>query len=896
MGKKTAILKYALLPGFKPRIQAIFLTGFQYVPYFIALVYQAVRLLPANHPYLNVANLGRYGVRHVIAEAANNLVISRKNIDQVILFFSVMVGIATVFVQLCLLGVGAFFQPALAQGISMFVTPTATQATDLAGMMMDMVFGVPGVFNSCVSTAAVCADLDGNPITAGAANDVASPLSDSAYNFFPFPLQQGLHNMFLLYNTGLLVVAAFILGYFIITVLLETAQSGTPFGKRFNKVWAPLRLVAAFGLLIPMSFGLNASQYIVLYAAKFGSGFATNGWNLFNETLNGSYLGATENLVSRPNIPELDTLLQFFYVARACYEGETASSGGKTKIDPYLVKGPIGPENKLKITAQTSYDSLLKFADKSTIVTISFGQFRDDAPEGEKSKYGLNKGFVKPICGQIKFNLTDPRIPGANTQPEPGPATLQRAYWELIKDLWFKKAGTESVGSENFPQNLVKKYGDWDPRDSKAEEPDDEFKAALTQYYTDKISAAIDEAVQQQRDSGSWEVPEALRRTGWAGAGIWYNRVAELNGPVTTAAFNIPTVAKYPELMEYVRERKQQNDQNVAPDDVFNPKLADGKSVEMKRPVDVKLAPIYDKAYTFWETEGVSRGTKNDRTGNVIVDAINLLLGTDGLFSMRRNTDVHPLAQLVGLGRSMVESSIRNMAGAAIGTILQPVAGKMAGMIAGLFITIAMIGLTVGFVMFYIVPFLPFIYFFFAFAGWIKGIFEAMVGAPLWALAHIRIDGEGFAGQAAGQGYFLIFEIFLRPILTVFGLLASISIFAALVMTLNETFDLVLSNLTGFDQTCEQTNCGPTQMEYYRGAIDQFFFTVVYAVLVYIMAMASFKLIDQIPANILRWMGSAAAAFNDKRGDMAEGLVGTASIGAQQTLQYLGGGLKGFTR
>ena len=65
----------------------------------MALVYHAVRLLPANHPYLNADNIGRFGIRHVIAEAANNLVISSKNIDQIILFATILIGLCMVFIQ-----------------------------------------------------------------------------------------------------------------------------------------------------------------------------------------------------------------------------------------------------------------------------------------------------------------------------------------------------------------------------------------------------------------------------------------------------------------------------------------------------------------------------------------------------------------------------------------------------------------------------------------------------------------------------------------------------------------------------------------------------------------------------------------------------------------------------
>ena len=49
-------------------------------------------------------------------------------------------------------------------------------------------------------------------------------------------------------------------------------------------------------------------------------------------------------------------------------------------------------------------------------------------------------------------------------------------------------------------------------------------------------------------------------------------------------------------------------------------------------------------------------------------------------------------------------------------------------------------------------------------SGWwrnplLRGMTELLVGAPLWALAHLRIDGNGLPGETASNGYFLIFEI-----------------------------------------------------------------------------------------------------------------------------------------
>lgn len=284
--------------------------------------------------------------------------------------------------------------------------------------------------------------------------------------------------------------------------------------------------------------------------------------------------------------------------------------------------------------------------------------------------------------------------------------------------------------------------------------------------------------------------------------------------------------------------------------------------------------------------------------GNAVVDILNALLGTNGLFSMRDNENIHPLAQLSGVGKSLIEASIRNLTNVAVGGVsgaflakISEFTGVAAASFSGFLLKFTMITITAGFILFYIVPFLPFIYFMFAFGGWIKGIFEAMVGAPLWALAHIRIDGQGLAGQAAVSGYFLIFEIFLRPILMIFGLIASISTFAALVSVLNLVFDQVVSNVGGFDTQTELTIGAGSKIADMRSVVDQFFFTVMYVIVVYLMGMSSFKLIDLIPNQILRWMGQSITTFNDSQENAAEALAGKATQGAQQTSSAIGGGL-----
>lgn len=872
---RKQVLLYTLTPQILPRIRNLVGTGFAYIAYFIAMVYSAVNLLPIGHPYTRAENIGSFGIRHAIGEAANNLKLDIKNLDQIILFATILVGIVIVILQVATLIGALFMQPVLAQmptGFAGFFL-TEHHDQDLAFMMMDMVFGVPDLFNSCITGTTQCLDTKGQPV---------EYLSDLTGEYgWPYPIHHGFHQLLQVYSLGLMVVAVIITIYFIITVILETAESGTPFGKRFNHVWAPIRIVVAFGLLIPVGYGLNSAQYITLYAAKFGSGFATNGWSLFNTTLTNTYLGETQDLVTEPNIPEIAHLLQFMFTAVTCKELENADENDAGEVKAYLVKNPNRPNNNLELKKATSYNSLINFANGDNSVTVRFGIH-------DPTKYAGYKGNVSPTCGEINFVLTDPRPSGTAS---PGAEWMQWIYWDtLVLEPWFDPA----YAFYYDPVNIVNALFVKPPNTSNYPPPTNIAQQSYT-FYQNEVASGISKAIADEVASGGWDIDTNLLQKGWGAAGIWYNKVAELNGAVTSAVFALPQVSRYPLVMEEVQLSKRRNNQALDSKTRFQPApLAGGGAITYRsRPNADHQAAVMWEAYNYWNDVASSPFTTP--TGNAFLDAINSFFGTEGLFSMRKNKDKHPLAQLVGIGRSLVESAVNNVsmafmvsAGGAISNLVGLNLGGAAAAGSGFIISVAMLGLSMGVLLYYIVPFLPFMYFFFALGGWVKGIFEAMVGVPLWALAHIRIDGQGLPGPAATNGYYIILEIFLRPILTVFGLIASISIFAAMVAVLNDIWGLVTSNITGFDVRSEITGPATESLgDFFRSGIDQFFYTCVYAVIVYIIGLSSFKLVDEIPNSVLRWMGQGTKMFNDSR-DPAGGLMNTAYIGSNQITGELG--------
>lgn len=857
------VLGYVFLPGILPRAKSLFGSGFGFLAFLMATILHATRLLPATHPYLRPANIGKFSIRSVFAQAGQQLVFDRKHLDQIVIFFTLIVGFVLLVLQFVFLAVSLIINPVLAAGggggsVGLFTTENPQK--DIAFILMDKVFGVPGFFNS-----------------------------DYAPTGSPLPFHQALQGLFQFYSTALLLVGVIIFLYYIMVIIVETAQTGTPFGRRFNHLWAPIRLVVALGLLVPINYGLNSGQYIVLMAAKMGSGFATNGWLLFNESMSNA-LGVDDNtLYARPKVPDSWPLVKFMTLATTCkiaYERV-----GVKDIHAYLVKGP----NRAERVATGEYDKALNFYDQGDVI-IRFGQ-------QDTKKHSGRPAGVEPYCGEIILHTTARTNTGTNV----GPYNVQQYYFNETMLLWEKfavdfgtimsyrilankSAGCTLLDTSYFPATACDLSG---PGPAIAD---------LALFRDEEQASGFEVAVRQAREemtsSGSLAIPQEILDRGWGGAGIWYNRIAEMNGAFFSAVNYLPSPTLLPRPMITVMEDNKKANTNVSSKAMFSPHRADGSSAVDDKD-DLEVAKVLYNAYQTLGSDELF--VAKSQSKNYFRDTLSLLLGLNGLFTMRENTDIHPLAQLVGLGKGIVDASIRNMFAATFLSAASsafpdtPALGLISKIGTGIFTTLAMMGLTIGFILYYVLPFMPFMYFFFAVGNWLKTVFEAMIGAPLWALAHLRIDGDGLPGEAAMTGYLLVFEIFLRPILTVFGLIGSLIIFAALVKVLNEIFTLVTSNLAGFDNNpCKistpggecslgasiQNNSGiktdtdneivKEVLKFKRDTIDEFFFTILYTMIVYMMANSSFKMIDLVPQKILRWMGGGAQAF----GEGAEDLTG----------------------
>ncbi|MBX2834187.1 MAG: DotA/TraY family protein [Micavibrio sp.] len=937
------VIKYSVMPEIFPRMRRLFTSGFSYVIFLMAQIYAMVRLIPANHPYLLEENIGRFGFKDVVATAANNLVIEKKNIDQIIVFGLMLSAIVLLLLQIVILiGSLIFGGVAMAGGGGGIVVSelfvTANPEHDIAYMLMDRVFGIPDMFGSCISVGVACVDSAGNNYDTGA---------------FPWSFHAALQQFFRFYSTAMLIIGTIIVCYYIVVIVAETATTGTPFGKRFQNVWVPVRLIVAVGMLIPLQYGYNAGQYIAFHAAKYGSSMATYSWRSFNDAVGSSLgdganpLGEAENLLGKPQTPDVSGIVEALSIAHTCaysnwfndYSaigianknavganvlGNRAAYLQRSKIKPYLTKTPeawMGGGNEpgvMLLDAGTTYNQAKNFFYGGDIV-ITFGRVVD-----EKEGTAVNDLYASdiiPECGKVAVFITDPADSGGGNIYS-GSADIQDFYYNTITNGWF---GDENIDYINFAQHMVQENstagdvcalpaggGLRDCADGAGTTIQVQWRQERITDLTVELETAISDIWDVYRtETEPFAITDEVLNRGWGGAGIWFNSVASINGKWMSSVANLPVIISMPQVLEEIRNARSSRSKQVNGYQAYNPETMPGDADDFAATLnsiisDYTTAPtILYKTLVYWRA-GKKNFNDNGRDSNMgpILTAIHLIFGTGGLFSMRSddNLTVHPLAQLASLGRSLVDASIRNIAissgSAALGGLMSAFPGAIserAQAVGSMAASISYIALTAGLILYYVLPFMPFLYFFFAVASWIKTIFEAMVGVPLWALAHLRIDGDGLPGDSAQNGYFLILEIFLRPILTVAGLLAAMVIFTAQVRILSLVWGLVVQNSGGFDMGGMATGAASVDVGFLRNMIDQFFFTISYTIVVYMMATASFKLIDTIPDNILRWAGSNASSFGDINHDPTGELTRYAALGGMTVIREASEGVTKFS-
>jgi len=677
----------------------------------------------------------------------------------------------------------------------------------------------------------------------------------------PGAIQKALAAMLAFYSNGILIIASVILLYHLVAMVAETAHQGAVMGKRANQIWAPIRLIVAIGLLVPLASGMNSGQYIIVQIAKWGSGMASQAWGIFNVALNN-----TEFNIKIPNDTEVrQHVLDLLQIA-------TCEQGFNYIVDQAVAINPAA-------AASFSRYRIIPIESVETTPGKPASFFSKGTPPITHYRVYYGNATLSNMCGSLSY-----RIPSGMTANSgvitgsPGTEAeailkaqieTSREYFNLLRPIAGQIGRYFIGGAAERSQEL----------------PSNEIAWKLVDSYQQTLRARIAANVQPFVNKN---VPIDTR--GWFVAGVYFNELARRQQLVYQATSAFPTIgqpqAALPELYETDDLIREVNSAMIYNDKWF---------------IDTaqNLPPTNQSSTT---TQIVSRDTNMTKTGNAITDALDRAAKDAGIWDetgmfgrllysatslnaqLDANNAITALASIgwakldlawkivalatvapavgavVGRGFSLGFNALGLAAtpalgpGAAVGGHLAGRAaevglrqlGSMAGLILILF---ALAALGAAILLAFVIPLLAFIKFSFGILTWLKSLLEGLVAIPLFALAHLTPEGDGLSGRYAEGGYFMIFQIFLRPILMVFGMILALLLLNAVIAFLNMTYLGVVSDALG--ESFSSAN-----------VLTKFVYAIIYAVLAYSMANSCFKLIDFIPQHALSWMGKSAS--NDR--------------------------------
>ncbi|MCE9507041.1 MAG: DotA/TraY family protein [Alphaproteobacteria bacterium] len=878
--KVSSVLGFMLMPQFRLSFQHLSFI----VPVFmrtIAVMFEQAGLLPQDHPATKYGMEGvkKYEFFELIREVWEKLRASPSTTPyQWSLFIGVLMMIAVIIlgaISVVLNVTGMLVGNATAQVL--FDNPNGDTSMSGSGFAAPCAGGC-GMFNKTQGTGA---HLDYGIM-------ILDKMLREGAKGSGGPLQNAFGGLMQIYNSGILVIAAIMVFWAIVTIVVDTARTGQIGGGRHNMVWSPIRIVFALGLMVPLgaTSGFSSGQYMVMKLAEWGSNFGTNAWVKYVDTV----LTDQSILVAgkAPNMTDLINKYEKMWLCRIAWNGYTEQAMGgmlsntdqiiETKKETYIL-------DRGTITYQFTNNTASNICGSITFRTendpIALTHVVGDAVLGDDPVANAIITYRSALIKEYsKLFIIDGNPPSEGVLTH---YAKDFACGFVAQHLYGGEGGTPpSPLLAECGNDGGGKCGAGAPGSGKYPDVDTCVRPAVKQAYDD-VKAGMDTAYVAFQNSIQNDMLKGLKKEGWAGMGRWYHQISSMNKGVS--AMSKPSVTinggNGGRISLMGMEVKAAQAEKVK--EILNQYSKWLQTVPL-----ADLAPTGDVGATVDDSN--YKGKAESATGdgedvdNSYTDSVSDIvlggMGDQGLFLMDvaspSDPNTYPLAQLAANGDTLVLtgtvmiaalSAIQAVLGVLDASGLGFSLGNLGTTIANsmLFEMLNSIATTIvgaGLLLSVYVPMIPFIRVLFSVLTWMISVFEAVVMVPIAALAHLTTEGEGIAGGAR-QAWILWLNVLLRPTLTVIGFVGAILVFNTFVLYFHDIFmKLTLANLAknGF-----------------LGLFAIVSNTVIYVGIMYTAANMCFKLLDIIPSAMMKWIGGGQADHSFDN----EAVSGMVSAGGQ---------------
>lgn len=644
-------------------------------------------------------------------------------------------------------------------------------------------------------------------------------------------------NAIKIFNGGVLIIGGVLAAYTILAGTLGTAHDGEMLGKKFSSVWIPIRYSVGTALVLPVvGGGYCVMQAIVVWLVIQGIGLADQVWSSFM-----SNPATTANTVTETTSRNtIKSVAETAFRASVCYHAYDQAIQNSVKGDG--VGASIGRALK--------WNELYQYNMRKTDQGYVFGDAKATI---------FDNG-----CGVVKY-------PQANTKSDVAATSSTKSTYEgrlgsfgdifapmdLSPIMAAQKAQTDvlvqkmdALGAQAVAKAVNMTNADAEALYKEIDNATDAYINAIKTSATSTLSGS----------NGFEKIKAASQNQGWLLAGAWFTRIIQMNEGVHSAINSTPTAnastpmldaALYGDAAKFLSAMDMVLNKDVTKSIKTNTQAPNQQAPGKGTTVD---ANAIVKGVSEWITSSITSISlyelKNDsRHPIIIMGAIGNRLENIALFLMGAM-----VAGGVGIG-----AAAALWPGAA--TVIQ-----IGVSILGWFITLPiqmLIGTALA--LKYFLPNLPFLIWVGCVVGWVLLVIEAVLAAPLWAIMHLHPNGDDLTGRG-GNGYMLVLSLLLRPVLMIFGLIASIVISAVIGEFINKTFFEVFANdsiLTGFTALFALVSG-----------------TILYFVLMLTFIRKTFAIIHMLPDQLLKWIGGGDQALGQMAGEFAQSGEKSQAIGA----------------
>lgn len=695
------------------------------------------------------------------------------------------------------------------------------------------------------------------------------------------------------FNAAMLVVAGLLFFNNLVTGTVQTAHEGQVLGRNWSSLWAPLRTIFAVALLIPLPNmqGYNTAQVFVAFIAKNATQFASSVWSITAQNIT---TGVVPVSAPRANIPQhLASEMFLLEMCRVVLNDQFVKSASTPAQADRVVRTPTQVKNIENTVAYEGYAIPTESHAYQTRVT-----YDRVSASGEVITPAICGSYVTPEIPDVINNRVEATANDSFTLADIMADGNTENLRNEFQALHFRVMGEVDEATGNFTANrglagsleriaqrvyanhMARAY----PADGAAAPP-------VIDITQDLITAV--QSANQRMNNGYTRLMNSINRNGtrnaairqamidristscdttqdstclgegWIGAGSWYMMVARLNNEISSLFVAEGNASASSSARQDVDGRwfawRLSDDEKALREqytsafeygaEVFN--TAANRMAATGWPIDPALITNIAASINGNEIKDpYSTGAApKAKINSGILSMINYL--NEQTFSQ------DPMIALSNVGNAMVTLGT----GLIVADIFLP--GDIASTVGGIIAT-------AGATMAIILPLMPFLFWIMAVTGYFLLVVEAFIAVNLWAISHLRMDGEGMSGGVGREGWLMILALMTTPFLMIAGYLVGMIIFRISSALISGGLSVALAGLLG--------NSNPI-FTAVATLVVGLFMVIFYMLLI----ERSFSLIAEFPSKVLRWMGASAhldTSGVDRTRAAAMGAVGTFHRGA----------------